>query len=299
MEGKMFGSGLAVSQMPIGALKPYPRNARTHSKKQIGQVAESIRSFGFNVPVLVDEENTVLAGHARLAAAKLLGLESVPCVRLAHMSKAEKKAFILADNQLALNAGWDEEILSLELKELALLDKDFTLDVTGFSIAEIDGLLEIEEAGNPKDDRLPEIPAVAVTRPGDLWILGPHRLLCGSALSAADCSCLMAGAKAQFVITDPPYNVPVAGHVSGLGKTRHREFAQASGEMSATEFTRFLEEAFRNLAVHSLDGSIHMIFMDWRHMGCQSALKRDPLSASKRNPLFGYDGGARRRCAEP
>lgn len=267
MEGKMFGSGLAVSQMPIGALKPYPRNARTHSKKQIGQVAESIRSFGFNVPVLVDEENTVLAGHARLAAAKLLGLESVPCVRLAHMSKAEKKAFILADNQLALNAGWDEEILSLELKELALLDKDFTLDVTGFSIAEIDGLLEIEEAGNPKDDRLPEIPAVAVTRPGDLWILGPHRLLCGSALSAADCSCLMAGAKAQFVITDPPYNVPVAGHVSGLGKTRHREFAQASGEMSATEFTRFLEEAFRNLAVHSLDGSIHMIFMDWRHMG--------------------------------
>jgi hypothetical protein len=153
-----------------------------------------------------------------LEAARKLGLESVPCVRLSHMSKAQKKAFILADNRLSLNAGWNEDLLSLELKELAGLDKDFDIGITGFSVAEIDGLLDgmaVEEPGNPKDDRLPELAEVAVTRPGDLWILGPHRLLCGSALSGEDCSRLMAGAKAQFVITDPPYNVPIAGHVGG------------------------------------------------------------------------------------
>ena len=152
-------AGLAVSYLALSALKPYPKNARTHSRKQIGQVAGSIRTLGFNVPILIDEDNTVLAGHARLAAAKTLGLETVPCVRLSHMSKAQKKAFILADNRLALNAGWDEDLLSLELKDLAGLDKDFDIGITGFSVAEIDGLLEgvsVEEPGNPKDDRLPE-----------------------------------------------------------------------------------------------------------------------------------------------
>jgi DNA modification methylase len=263
-------AGLAVSYLALSALKPYEKNARTHSKKQIGQVAGSIKSLGFNVPILIDEDNTVLAGHARLAAAKTLGLETVPCVRLSHMSKAQKKAFILADNRLGLNAGWDEELLSLELKDLAGLDKDFDIGIIGFTVSEIDGLLDgvaVEEPGNPKDDRLPELAEVAVTRPGDLWILGSHRLLCGSALSGDDCSRLMAGAKAQFVITDPPYNVPIAGHVSGLGRTRHREFAAASGEMTAEQFTIFLEDAFRNLAANSCDGSIHMVFMDWRHMG--------------------------------
>jgi DNA modification methylase len=198
-----------------------------------------------------------------------MGLDTLPCVRLSHMSKAQKKAFILADNRLALNAGWDEETLSLELKELLELDTDFEIGVTGFSVAEIDALVDgiaLEEPQNPKDDRLPEVADVAVTRPGDLWLLGPHRLLCGSALSSEDCSRLMGGEKAQFVISDPPYNVPIAGHVSGLGKFHHREFAAASGEMTADQFTAFLETAFRNLAANSTDGSIHMVFMDWRHM---------------------------------
>lgn len=262
-------AGLDVCFLPLAALKPYSKNARTHSKKQIGQVAASIRTFGFNVPILVDEENTVLAGHARLAAAKTMGIDTVPCMRLSHMSKAQKKAFILADNKLCQNAGWDEDILALELKDLIDLDKDFEIGVTGFSVAEIDSLIDgitVEEAGNPKDDRLPEIAHLAVTRPGDLWRMGPHRLLCGSALSPEDCGNLMNGEKAQFVITDPPYNVPIAGHVSGLGKVRHREFAAASGEMTADEFRVFLEAAFRNLAANSTDGSIHMVFMDWRHM---------------------------------
>jgi DNA modification methylase len=262
-------SELAVSYMALTALKPHPKNARTHSRKQIRQVADSIEKLGFNVPVLIDEENTVLAGHARLEAAKLLGLREVPCVRLAHMSTAQKRAFILADNKLAQLAGLDEELLAGELLELKGLDPDFDIGLTGFTVGEIDGLIEglaIEEPGNPRDDRLPGIEAEAVTRPGDLWHLGPHRLLCGSALSPGDCQTLMAGAKAQFVITDPPYNVPVAGHVSGLGKTRHREFAMASGEMSSGQFTAFLEQAFGNLVASSTDGSIHMIFMDWRHM---------------------------------
>lgn len=262
-------AGLAVSYVPVTVLRPYPRNARTHSRKQIAQVAESIGIFGFNVPILVDEDHTVLAGHARLEAAKTLGLKSVPCVRLSHMSKAQKKAFIIADNKLTINAGWDEEMLSLELKDLIALDKDFEVGITGFSVAEIDGLVDgltVEEPGNPKDDRLPEVAEASVTRSGDLWVLGPHRLFCGSALSAEDCARLMGGAKAEFMITDPPYNVPIVGHVSGLGKVQHREFAEASGEMNSEQFSAFLEAAFRNLVAHSTDGSIHMVFMDWRHM---------------------------------
>ena len=287
-------SGLAVTNLPVSELKPYSRNARTHSKKQVGQVAASIQSFGFNVPILVDEEQTVLAGHARLEAAKKLGLDTVPCVRLSHMSKAQKKAFILADNRLALNAGWDEETLSLELKELLELDTDFEIGVTGFSVAEIDGLVEglkLEEPGNPKEDRLPEVAEAAMTRPGDLWILGPHRMLCGSALSPEDCSRLLGGEKAQFVITDPPYNVPITGHVSGLGKVRHREFAAASGEMTADQFTAFLETAFRNLVANSTDGSIHMVFMDWRHMAEVQAAGGSVYSELKNLIVWVKDNG--------
>jgi DNA modification methylase len=262
---------LAISYLALSALKPYPRNARLHSKKQIRQIADAIETLGFNVPILIDGENTILAGHARAESAKLLGLTEVPCVRLDHMSKAQKRAFILADNKLSANSTWDEELLASEIQELIALDKDFDIGVLGFSGSEIDGLIEglgVEEAGNPKDDRLPEVlDGPAVTRPGDLWILGKHRLLCGSALSPEDCATLMGNEKAQFVLIDPPYNVPIAGHVSGLGAVSHPEFAMASGEMSREQFTDFLETAFRNLAAHSIDGSIHMVFMDWRHMG--------------------------------
>jgi DNA modification methylase len=285
---------LAVSMLALSALEPYRKNARTHSSKQIAQVAASIAAFGFNVPILIDEEHTILAGHARAAAAKLLGLEQVPCVCLAHMSPAEKRAFILADNKLAELAGWDEELLASELVELKGLDPDFDIGLTGFAVGEIDGLIEgmaIEEPGNPKDDRLPEIEADAVTRPGDLWQLGPHRLFCGSALSAEDCAVLMAGAKAQFVITDPPYNVPVTGHVSGLGKTRHREFAMASGEMTAKQFTSFLMTSFTHLAENSTDGSIHMIFMDWRHMGEVLAAGETAYTELKNLIVWAKDNG--------
>jgi DNA modification methylase len=184
------------------------------------------------------------------------------------MSETEKRAYVLADNKLALNAGWDEELLAAELGVLLSADLDFDLSITGFSLPEIDGLLESvapEEPGDPADDALPG-EAPARVRPGDIWQLGPHRLICGDALNAQLVADLMAGQKARMVFSDPPYNVKIDGHVGNSGKIQHREFAMASGEMTRSEFTRFLESAFRNLADHSLEGSIHFLCMDWRHM---------------------------------
>lgn len=260
---------LVVQYLSLGRLKPYPKNARTHSRKQVRQIADSIRTFGFTNPILIDGSDTILAGHGRVEAAKLLGLVEVPCVRLEHMSPQQKRAYVLADNKLALNAGWDEDVLAEELKELLAVDLDFDIGVIGFEVAEIDGLVEgaaPEEPGDPADELLPDSEVQPRCRPGDIWQLGRHRLVCGSALEPQTVSALMDGEAATMVFTDPPYNVPIDGHVGGSGKTKHREFAMASGEMSATEFTAFLKTAFTNLADASVDGSIHFICMDWRHM---------------------------------
>jgi DNA modification methylase len=254
---------------PVAQLKENPRNARMHSKKQVRQIADSIRRFGFTNPVLVDGEGTILAGHARVAAAKLLGMEFVPCLRIESMTEAEKRAYAIADNKLALNAGWDEEILAEELKALASLDLDFDIDITGFSPAEIDSLIDglaLEEPGNPEEDRLPDHDGPRRCRPGDIWQLGPHRLICGNALDPLTVAALLNGERAQMVFTDPPYNVSVQGHVGGSGAIRHPEFAMASGEMTPPQFTAFLRSAFKNLVAHSINGSIHFICMDWRHM---------------------------------
>ena len=254
---------------PIADLKPYPRNARTHSKKQIRQIAKSIQEFGFTNPILIDAEGGIIAGHGRIEAAGLLGLEEVPTIRIDHLSEVQKRAYMLADNKLAENAGWDEGILAEELGALMADDLDFDVEITGFSIAEIDGLIEglaPEEPGDPADDALPE-DAPARCRPGDIWQLGRHRLICADALDPETVGLLMDGAKARMVFTDPPYNVPIDGHVGGSGKVKHREFAMAAGEMSMAQFTDFLRTAFGNLAEHSLDGAIHFVCMDWRHMG--------------------------------
>jgi DNA modification methylase len=259
---------LQIEYLSIGSLAPYAKNARTHSKKQIRQIADSITQFGFTNPILVDRDNIILAGHGRVAAAKVLGLIEVPCVRLEHMTKAQKRAYVIADNKLALNAGWDEELLAEELEAILGEDEGFDVSITGFSLAEVDGLIEgkaVEEDGNPADDLLPkEVPTRC--KFGDIWQLGPHRLICGDALDLAVIDLLMDGNQARMVFTDPPYNVPIAGHVSGLGKVKHREFAQASGEMSKDQFVAFLKTSFQNLCSYSVDGSIHFICMDWRHM---------------------------------
>lgn len=259
-----------IEYLPIDTLKPAERNARLHSKKQVRQLADSIKRFGFTNPVLIDEDGCILAGHGRLRAAQELGMETVPCLRFNHMSPAEKRAYALADNKLALNAEWDEELLALELKELTIADLDFGLDVTGFSIAEIDGLIEglvPTEPGDPAGDRLPDPADIPVRcKPGDLWRLGEHLLICGDSLDPAVVAALMDGEKAEMVFTDPPYNVKIARNVSGKGKVRHGEFAMASGEMTPAQFTNFLSRAFANLCAHSVDGSIHFIAMDWRHL---------------------------------
>ncbi|MBG1233487.1 site-specific DNA-methyltransferase [Aestuariivirga litoralis] len=259
--------GLQIESIKLESLVLNPRNARTHSRRQIQQIAKSIRSFGFASPVLIDENNVILAGHGRLTAAKELQLAHVPCIRLAHLNLTQKKALALADNRIALDAGWDEELLAQELKDI-LTDATFDITDTGFTLAEIDGVIEglgVDEAGDPRDERLPALDAdQKVTQKGDVWILGRHRLICGDALDPEVVETLMAGDLAQMVFADPPYNVKIA-NVSGLGKTEHPEFAMASGEMAPEQFTSFLETAFRNLVKHSIDGSIHFVCMDWRH----------------------------------
>lgn len=251
-------------------LRPWGRNARTHSKKQIRQIAASIGTFGFTNPVLIDQSGTILAGHGRVLAAREIGMAQVPCLRIEGMTEAEKRAYVIADNKLALNAGWDDEILAEELKALSAIgDQGFDIGVIGFEVAEIDALVEgltPEEPGDPEDDILPDTARQRVS-PGDVWRLGAHRLVCGDALDPQVMDMLMQGEQARMVFTDPPYNVKIDGHVGGSGKIKHREFAMASGEMTIPEFTRFLTGALRNLAAHSLEGSIHYVCMDWRHMG--------------------------------
>ena len=259
---------MKIEYTSVRELRPHPNNARTHSKKQIRQIAKSIQQFGFCNPVLVDDAKQIIAGHGRVEAAKLLGIDAVPTVRLSHLSAADKRAYVLADNKLAEKAGWDRELLAIELQGLIELDVD--IELTGFEMAEIDLLFEeareANDASGP-EDALPEpSPAPAVSQTRDLWLLGSHRLLCGDARDQAAYDQLLAGAKAEFVFTDPPYNVAIDGHVCGLGRIQHREFAMGCGEMSEAEFTAFLKTVFALLADNSIDGSIHQVCMDWRHI---------------------------------
>ena len=258
----------AIEMRPIKSLRPYAGNARTHSKRQIAQIADSIRRFGFTNPVLISDESEIIAGHGRVLAAGELRMEMVPTVRLSHLSVAERRAYVLADNKLALNAGWDKEILAIELQ--ALIDVEFDVTLTGFSLAEVDLTLDqareasVEERGDA--DKVPQVPIHAVTRSEDLWVLGRHRLLCGDARSKDQVARLTEGAKVDLIFTDPRYNVPIDGHVSGLGAVRHREFAFGSGEMTQAEFTTFLTTTLSNAASVAKDGAIAFVCMDWRHM---------------------------------
>lgn len=248
----------------IETLRAAPSNARTHSKKQLRQLADSIREFGFTNPVLVDAKGEVIAGHGRLAAARMLGLAEVPTLCLDWLSDEQKRAYVIADNRLAEKAGWDRQILAIELG--ALMDLKFDATLTGFEMKEIE--LIIDAGATPLADDpapLPD-PGKAVCQPGDLWQLGPHRLLCGDALAVASYAALMGRDRARLVVTDPPYNVKIGGHVSGLGRHKHREFVQGSGELTTNEFTRFLSDALGAMAKASRDGSLHYVFMDWRHL---------------------------------
>jgi ParB-like chromosome segregation protein Spo0J len=261
-------AALEVTYLPTTSLKPHPKNPRVHKDKQVGQIAQSIKAFGFNVPILVDDGHHVVAGHGRLLAARKLGWDTVPVIKLNHLTESQYSAFLIADNRLTENSSWDERLLGEQLKVLSELELDFDLEVTGFEIAEIDVLIDGMETINEPDpdDRLPAIEASAISTSGDLWQLGKHPVLCGDSLVAENYARLMDGAKADLVLTDPPYNVAIDGHATGLGKTRHREFAMASGEMSTPEFTEFLRKAMILSKQSSEPGSLAYYFMDFRHI---------------------------------
>ncbi len=266
-------ANLTITYRKPAELKPRPTSPRTHSKKQIAQIAASICEFGFTNPVLVDEDDRIIAGHGRVKAAKSIGMTDVPTVRLTDMTEAQLRAYVIADNRLAENAGWDRDLLALELQSLSELSLEIDVTLTGFDLPEIDILLgelsiqddnEIEPGA---EDIIPDLGnGPAITRPGDVWLIGRHRLICGDALRPETYQRLLGPERAQMVFTDPPYNVPISRHVCGLGQTQHREFAMASGEMDRSAFIAFLETVCANLAEHSDDGAIHFICMDWRHM---------------------------------
>lgn len=256
-----------VSIAAVRKLKPNKRNAHTHSKKQIRQIANSIVRFGWTYPILVDESDNVIAGDGRLKASELLGLREVPVMVMAGLSEAERRALALADNKIAANAGWDRAGLAAELGELAALlpECDIDIEITGFEPAEIDVLMG--DLVDPEHDPLDELPPIAktpVSRTGDLWQLNGHRLFCGDARETNHVRKLMGRDRATMVFADPPYNVRIAS-VQGRGRIKHREFVAASGEMSRIEFTQFLVDGLSLAAEYSANGAIHFVFMDWRH----------------------------------
>jgi DNA modification methylase len=262
---------LKVVCRPIRELKPSPVNPRLHTKKQVRQIAASIKNFGFNVPVLIDRDDKVIAGHGRLLACAELGWTEVPTLCLDHLTAAQAGAFMIADNRLTEIAAWDDRLLAQQLKELSLLGLDFGVTITGFEVAEIDlriaSLEDLPETDNDSADVVPEVSAdPPLSKLGDLWVLGRHRVLCGNALDPEAFRMLLGEEHAAMVLTDAPYNLPIEGHVSGLGAVHHRPFPMASGEMDRPEFIAFLDQACRNLAAFSVDGSLHYLFMDWRHI---------------------------------
>jgi len=263
--------GLRIIYRRIDELKPDPANPRRHSKKQIRQIVNSIKQFGFNVPILIDRHGNIIAGHGRWLACRELGWSEVPTVCLDHLTAAQARAFMIADNRLGEIAIWDDRLLAQQLKELSLLALDFNIEVTGFEMGEIDlRIASLEEPVGKNDDpadELPELPAAPpLSKIGDVWVLGRHRVLCGDALDPAALATLMSEERAAMVFTDPPYNVPIDGHASGLGAIHHRPFPMASGEMDRSQFTSFLTQACRNLAASSVEGSLHYLCMDWRHL---------------------------------
>ena len=258
-----------IEWAPVQTLQPNSKNARTHSKKQIRRIAASIREFGFLNPVLVDDNNIVLAGHGRLEAARLEGMAHVPVIRFDHLSEAQKRAYVIADNKIAEQAGWDRETLAIELGELIDLLPVEGLDIslTGFETPEIDLLLADMASSRPgAEDSMPAIPKTAITRRGDLWLLGKHRLLCGDAREPKDFDRAMNGARAAAVFCDPPYNLRVRA-IGGRGRVQHPEFAFASGEMSEARFRKFLLQTLGNGVRVSVAGAVHFVCMDWRHIG--------------------------------
>lgn len=248
-------------------LKLNPANARLHSRPQLKQIARSIQAFGFNVPVLIDRENMVICGHGRLEACALIGLDDIPTMMLDNLTPEQVAGFAIAENRSGDTSKFDERQLALNLKLLAGIDLQFDLEAVGFSVTEIDlkieGLGDLEPAGSePAEDVVP--PGPAVSRQGDLWLLGPHRILCGDALDASSYDRLLRGEQVACAFCDPPYGSSIAFYLNAPG---HREFVSCSGELKGEALVAFFDEACRLAALHSADGAIQFWCCDWRHLG--------------------------------
>jgi DNA modification methylase len=251
---------------PPENLTPAPNNARKHSADQIDQVRRSILEFGCIAPIIVDDQQNIIAGHARRQAALKLGLKQVPTIIVDHLSEKQKRAYMLADNKIAENASWDDDLLRIELDYLTSIDLDFDVDLTGFSTGEVDVLLHPSD-GNPNEPQLPAIDEKPViTQPGDIWLLGDHKVACGDCQNKALLQELFAEQRAQMVFTDPPYNVKINGHARGLGQQKHKEFSIASGELTELEFENFLTERLSAAKGFMNEGALAYFCMDWRHL---------------------------------
>jgi DNA modification methylase len=266
-----------IELLPISSLKPAPNNPRKHSRQQIRALSRNIEKVGFNTLIAVDKDLNIVVGHARVEAAKILGYGVVPVLHLDHLTVEEARAYMLADNKLGDRSSWDDELLAAHLKELSGLDLNFDIEAaTGFEIPEID--LRIQSLENPdaaeEADEFEFATGLAASKLGDLWLLGGHRLLCGNALEESAYRDLLDKEKAAATFTDPPYNVPIDGHVSGTGKIKHREFAMGAGELSEAEFTAFLTVGLTRVCSHTDEGALLYYFMDWRHtMEIQTAAR--------------------------
>ena len=234
-----------IETIAVDLLIPYARNSRTHSDEQVAQIAASIREFGFTNPVLIDGQDGIIAGHGRVLGARKLGMSDVPCIRLAHLSEAQKRAYVIADNKLALNAGWDEKMLALELQDLQGMD--FDLSLTGFLGNEIDELLAELDAtpeGETDADETPPVQAEAITKPGDVWLLGKHRIMCGDSTVAADVALLMNGQKAALMQTDPPYGIAYVANAKSKGQSvSHADIE--NDDLDGEKLQAFLEAQIR------------------------------------------------------
>lgn len=256
---------LGLRDWPISELKNPSHRARVHSKQQIEKIQASISAFGFLGSLLIEDDGTIIAGVARVEAAKRLGMSSLPVLVANNLSSAQIKAYRLADNRLAEMASWDEEELKLELSNILDLDIDFDLEVTGFESAQIDLLLDpAADPSSATDDALPPREHDPISQLGDIWELGPHLLFCGDAKSEESYTKLLGDGLVAMVITDPPWNVQINGHVGNSGQTQHREFVEASGEMSDAEFSSFLQTVIGRIAEAADDGALVYLFIDWR-----------------------------------
>jgi DNA modification methylase len=265
------GNGFAVSRdlnpvlIPVESLKPLGRETRKHPASQVRKLAESLEQFGFVLPIITDMDCRVVAGWGLVLAARRLKLSELPAVTIVDLDEARLRSLRLALNRLGEDSSWDPVALSLEFSDILEMDGTIDLQITGFEMGEID--VSLDGAGIDEEDELPTEPSSPVTQVGDLWIAGEHRIFCGDALLPASYEAVLGADAAEMVFADPPYNVEIAGNVSGLGAAKHDEFAMASGEMSPAEFTKFLQDSFDLVARHSIDGAIHFICMDWRHLG--------------------------------